>query len=95
MIDVTAELGIGILAKHDDRDIGFLVVAAVRAVSDVVRGFRQAIEDGGAVREFFIVDAAALPGQRPAAGLFGDAVSAVASDHDVRGWRDWKDAVIL
>src|ERR1700761_943792 len=85
--DIALELRVGVLPEHDNGDIRFLyersVWTQVRCTSSRSHNGLDARIDGFAVWKILVGDARPLPGNRPAAALFADAVGTVAGDEYV------------
>ncbi len=86
--DIALEFGVGILAEHNYRDVRPVLEIPRRTqlggpARSTHRGANSR-EDRFAVRKVLVGHPGSLPGNRPAAALFGDVVRAVAGNQHAR-----------
>ncbi len=100
-VEIAHEFCIGFFAEHHDRDIGLGGKAAVRGQLGCPARRLHAVGDaavnGVGMREIGVAQiAAALPADRPAAGLHGDAIRAIAGDqHALPGFQRQEVAIVF
>ena len=96
---VALEFGIGVFAEYDDRRVGLGRKAALDRELGLAASRGQDVadarEDRSGAGEMLRLGPGPLPGQRPAARLFGDIVGAVAGDEDAALDLERQDAVIF